>query len=221
MKSIFISGTDTNVGKTSVSSLLLTALCQAGFNAGYFKPVQTGGDLDTLTVSQLTRIPLVDFPQPVYQFSEPLSPHRAAVIHHQAIEVDEILKIWEQKRNDRFWIVEGAGGLLVPLNQKQTISDLVVAMNLSLILVISTRLGTLNHTLLTLEAAKSRGLLVVGLVLVGSGDLELESVLSELTDVPVLTRIPWFDRISDQWVQEQASSYFSALILKQLFGKSV
>lgn len=213
---VFISGTDTGVGKTLVSSLLLSSLRTYGIRSGYFKPVQTGSDLDSETVARYTGVPFTRFPQPVYQFPEPISPHRAAKIHESQIQLDQIQKQWHSLE-DRAWVVEGAGGLLVPLNATQTIRDLVSALSLKLVIVASTRLGTINHTLLTLEAAKAAQLNVAGIVLVGSEDEGLEAVFSELTETPVIARVPFFETLSSTWVQEKGVSFFPAALLRKLF----
>src|SRR4051812_45746069 len=109
---VFITGTDTGVGKTVVSSLLVASLRTYGIRTGYFKPVQTGSDPDIPTVSRLSGIPLSKFPQPVYQFSEEAAPYRAAQVQGVEIQLDEILKAWTEL-DDRAWVIEGAGGLSV------------------------------------------------------------------------------------------------------------
>src|SRR4051812_17925032 len=128
-RGVFVSGTDTGVGKTFVSSLLVAALKYSGTPVGYFKPVQTGSDLDTPTVSELSGVALSQFSQPTYQFSEPSAPYRASLKEGKQIQLDQIRQHWESLDN-RSWVVEGAGGLLVPLNSKHTLRDLVQVLGL-------------------------------------------------------------------------------------------
>lgn len=213
---LFVSGTDTGVGKTIVSSLMLSALKSLAVRTGYFKPIQTGTDLDTPRVAELTEIPLSKFPNPVYSLAMPAAPSRAASAEGIQIQLDLILKAWNEL-DDRAWVVEGAGGLLVPLNQKQTIRDLIQILGLRLLLVASTRLGTLNHTLLTIEAARTRGIEVRGIVLVGDEDPGLEKALSSWTEIPILTRIPQAADLSPTWIQENGPKYFSSANLKWLY----
>jgi dethiobiotin synthase len=213
---IFISGTDTGVGKTVVSSLLTSSLKSFGIRSGYFKPVQTGSDLDSQTVSQLTGIPVSNFPQPVYQFSLPQSPNRAAMAEGKQIHLKMIRDSWE-KLDERSWVVEGAGGLLVPLNSHQTNRDLIMELGLRLLLVASTRLGTINHTLLTIEAAQRASIPVMGIVLTGEEDPGLEQVLFQHSRVPVITRVPRFLSLSSSVIRENGVNHFPIPVLRMLY----
>jgi dethiobiotin synthase len=213
---LFVSGTDTGIGKTLVSSLLVSSLRSFGIRTGYFKPVQTGTDLDTPRVADLSGLPLSHFPEPSYYFAEPAAPYRAALHEGTEIQIDHILQSWN-KLDDRAWVIEGAGGLLVPLNAKQTMRDLIHALGCRVVFVASTRLGTLNHTLLTLESAQSAGLPIAGLILNGSEDPELESILAKLTDVPVIAKVPTFSATDPHVIQEKAPLCFSASILRLLY----
>ena len=213
---IFVTATDTGIGKTIVSSLLLSSLRSYSIRAGYFKPIQTGLELDTARVAELTGMPEDKFPAPAYSFPEPLAPSRAAQIHDQCIQIDSILEQWKGL-DDRAWIVEGVGGLMVPLNPKNTVLDLVHAMGLKVLLVASTRLGTINHTLLTAHAAKAAGVSIAGIILVGEEDPGLDSLLVEFTGVPVLGRIPFLSELSPSQIQEKGSQYFPFVALRALF----
>ena len=148
---IFITGTDTDIGKTVVSALLVSAFQQAGISAGYFKPIQTGTDEDTPRLAGLLEMSLGQFPEPAYRFPEPIAPYRAAAIHGVEIDLQKVAAAWTALE-DRTWIVEGAGGLLVPLNARQTTRDLIRELGLRTVLVASSRLGTINHILLSIEA---------------------------------------------------------------------
>ncbi len=215
---IFISGTDTGIGKTVVSTLLVSALKQQGYSYGYFKPIQTGTELDTPLLSELNTVPLTQFPSPAYYFPEPMAPSRAAALHGVEIDLGKIVQAW-QDLDSRSWVVEGAGGLLVPINSHQTTRDLIRALGLRMLLVASTRLGTINHTLLTLEAAERAGVSVAGVVLVGDDDPELELALSQVTSVPILTRIPILSELTPDSISQTAKEKFSLPVLKAIFGE--
>ncbi len=213
---VFVTGTDTGVGKTVASSLLLASLRTFGIRAGYFKPVQTGAELDTATVAQLTGYPEAKLPKPVYQLEGETAPYRAALSQGIEIQLDEILKAWNQL-DDRAWVIEGAGGLMVPLNAKLTIRDLIAALGLRMVIVAPTRLGTINHTLMTVEMARTAGISMAGIVLVGKEDPGLKEVLEQFTKVPVLTRIPVLDPLTPSLVQDFSVNYFSAEVLRQIY----
>jgi dethiobiotin synthetase len=213
---IFVTGTDTGVGKTFLSSLLISSLRAYGIKTGYFKPIQTGMDWDTQMVSTLTGVPAHKFPAPVYSFPEPIAPYRAASLNQVEIQMDQILQAWE-RCDERAWVVEGAGGLLVPLNGKMTNRDLVQILKLRLIIVARTQLGTINHTLLTIEAAKAVGIPIVGLVLIGPEDIGLGTVLSECSGVPVLAEIPWYTEVTEMLVQEKGVALLPAAKLRMIY----
>ena len=217
---IFVSGTDTGVGKTVVSSLVVASLySQSSWEGGYFKPVQTGLDSDRNTVAQLMGMSAPSWPEPVYSFPEPIAPHRAAALHRTEIQIDQIL-VKRDSLGPGPWVVEGAGGLLVPLNQRQTMRDLACALEYPLIIVASTRLGTINHCLLTLEASKRASLPVLALVLTGDEDPGLEDALREVlpefgfSTLPLI-RVPRFETLSSQAIREAGPRYFPYSLFKK------
>ena len=149
MSAYFVTGTDTNIGKTFVSGLL----CKH-FNAAYFKPIQSGtatGDDDCKTVQELAELPTTKIFRPIYSYQAPLSPHRAAMLENQVIDFDKLTLPSEHLSP---LIVEGAGGIFVPINDKYLMIDLIVKLNLPVILVTCDKLGTINHTLLTIAALR-------------------------------------------------------------------
>ena len=165
---IFITGTDTNIGKTFVSAGLLAALVEQGVNARYWKPIQSGTTQsdDTNEVRRLTQLPASHFEDPVYRLSAPLSPHLAAEAEDVKISLDSIRsKATQLIASGDFWIIEGAGGFHVPLTYDFLYSEFVSELGVPLIIVSEDRLGTINHTLLTIEACRTRGLRVLGVVL--------------------------------------------------------
>ena len=216
-RGLFVTGTDTNVGKTFVSALLLSAIEQSGMKAGYFKPIQTGPDDDTHEALRLSGLPLDQAVSPAYRLAAPTAPFRAAAIENTVIETDRICRRW-QELGPASWIIEGAGGLLVPIAIRTTIRELIGDLGVPVVLVASTRLGTINHTLLSLEAAHSHGLRVAGVILVGEPDPGLADTIRGFTSVPLLTEVPRLDRVDSTSVRELAPRIFSAATLEMLFS---
>ena len=191
----FVTGTDTGVGKT----LAAAALCQDERKAGrtvlYAKPVQTGLERaqagDAAFVAAAAKVPVVE----CLRFPEPLAPAVAAERAGEVIDVGGLLNDLE-KASDGFdrVVVEGAGGLLVPLWGAVTMADLADALGAGLVVVTRPGLGTLNHTALTLEAANSRGLPVDGLVISGwppDPGVTEQTNLERLSDMaPVIGLLP-------------------------------
>ncbi|HXH02269.1 MAG TPA: dethiobiotin synthase [Candidatus Competibacteraceae bacterium] len=181
----FITGTDTGVGKTVVSALLARA-----WGAEYWKPVQTGpaADHDTPTVARLAG---VRCHAPVYALPEPLSPHEAARLAGVRIALEAI----QPPVSERLLLVEGAGGVLVPLNEEHLMVDLMVRLGLPVIVVARSQLGTINHTLLSLAALRQAGCRIAGVVMNGPPNAANRRaiehfgrvrVFAELAPLPVL-----------------------------------
>jgi dethiobiotin synthase len=214
LRGIFVTGTDTDIGKTTVSALLLAALREQGVARRYFKPVQTGGDSDTATVARLAELEAHVIVAPVFTFPEPISPHRAAAAHGAVIGLGDIREAWEAARGEAFTVVEGAGGLLVPLNDRDSVRELVAALGLPVVIVASTRLGTINHTLLTVEAARAGGLTVVGVVLNGASDPGLDATLSARTGLPILAEV----RPLPEWTPAVVAARGPAVFSREALG---
>ena len=158
-EAFWVSGTNTDIGKTLLSAILLKWL---GYN--YYKPVQSGSieGTDTDTIKALTALPNSRFLAESVLLKEPLSPHTAAALEGVTINLDAI-----ELPKTRPLLLEGAGGLLVPLNDEKLLIDLMVKFQLPVLLVASSGLGTINHTLLSIEALRSRGLELLGVILNG------------------------------------------------------
>ncbi|MEW6055351.1 MAG: dethiobiotin synthase [Bdellovibrionota bacterium] len=216
MSGIFITGTDTNIGKTTVSAILCSALRQHKANGGYFKPVQTGPDDDAATVQRFSGIGSENILGSVYSFPESISPHRAAEEYQQKIQLPKIYSAWSN-RPKKSWIVEGAGGLLVPLASNTTMRDLARALDLPLLVVASTRLGTINHTLLTIEAARATQLRIVGIVLNGSSDSGLAQTLETFSGTSVLAEVPNIEDLNADRIAATALEIFPINILNRIF----
>ncbi|KLN61162.1 hypothetical protein WH96_08355 [Kiloniella spongiae] len=182
---LFVTGTDTEVGKTFVSAALVKSL-----TASYWKPVQTGPDQDhdTPEIQRLTGIAERSIYPCSYSFPDPLSPHEAARRVGQTIDLSNINL--PSISEDEFLIVEGAGGALVPLNDQFMMTDLMVKVNLPVVIVARSGLGTINHTLLTIEALKSRGLTLAGVIMNGPENRGNREAIEEYGTVPVVAELP-------------------------------
>jgi len=167
---IFVTGTDTGVGKTVVSRALIAAFRKTGMKVGAMKPIETGvgeaGPLDAIAMREAAGIedPLETIcPQ---QFALPAAPNVAARAENREVDLDSIDAAYERVTTGRdFVIVEGAGGLLVPIRDEMTMAELGRRLGLPLLIVARAGLGTINHTSLTLDVAASKNLTVLGVVI--------------------------------------------------------
>ena len=203
MKKYFITGIGTDVGKTVVSAILVEAL-----KADYWKPVQAG-DLDFTDTDRVRNWISNDtsvFHKTSYALNTPMSPHAAAEIDNVYIDLGNI----KDPYTTRDLVIEGAGGLLVPLNNEQTILDLIRE-DYQVIVVSRNYLGSINHTLLTLEALKSRGLEVAGLIFNGEKVPSTESIIAQQSGVKVLGRIDEEPEINEVIVKKYADKFKSIM----------
>lgn len=185
-RGFLVTGTDTGIGKTIVCAMLVQAL-----NAAYFKPVQAGLDepTDTDTVQMLSGLPSNRFLNETYRLKEPASPHLSAAMEGIEIETDRL-----QLPDSEFpLIVEGAGGVMVPLTSEILFLDIFARWRLPTIVVARTSLGTINHTLLSVRALRDRGVLVHGVIFVGDAHQENERIIPHLGNVRHLGRVPFLD----------------------------
>jgi dethiobiotin synthetase len=185
---IFVSGTDTSVGKTAVTALLLAHAQAEGINVRALKPISTGDGGDEALLSSLQKSSLrINF----FNFPEPIAPWTAARIHGEAIRLESVLPpILEHRASCELLLIEGAGGLLTPLGEGFTAVELISELDAEVIVVAANRLGVLNHTLLTVEALRHRGVkaMRVALVELAGADLSRKSNFADLTELlaPVL-----------------------------------
>jgi len=168
---IFITGTDTGVGKTHVGARLIRSLVDQGVVVMPRKPAESGCSLehdqlvpaDGMTLMSAAGLSDIDVVTP-YRFEQPLSPPRAALLSNQHLHMDQLIGAC-QTEAEGFAVVEGAGGFLSPLAEDALNADLAVALSFPVLLVVADKLGCVNHCLLTLEAIENRGLNVAGIVL--------------------------------------------------------
>lgn len=206
-KGIFITGTDTGVGKTVITAALALSLRESGVDVGVMKPIQTGTSLPGLTDIEfigrvLGKNPVSEDECPC-KLPAPLSPLDASRLSGSTINLDTIKAAYARLRSSHDVIlVEGAGGLLVPILENYLMSDLAADLGLPILIVARLGLGTLNHTLLTVEAARSRGLAVLGIVINGfpdhPGDAERTnpSRIVSMTGAPLLGAYPFDPHVS-------------------------
>ena len=189
MNGFFVTGTDTDVGKTLVSSWLLTQL-----DASYWKPVQAGvmPETDSSVVRRLAEIEPDRILPEAYVLPEPIAPHEAARRAGIAIDMAKFVP----PVSDRLLVVEGAGGLMVPLTDAAYVIDLAAELHLPLILVARSTLGTINHTLLSLEAIRRRGLPLAGVVINGPETPHNRAAIERYGQVEVIAEIPWLDVVN-------------------------
>jgi dethiobiotin synthetase len=171
MSGLFITATDTGVGKTFVGCALLRAAVRRGHRVSAMKPCETGdGDDGAQLIAATSRALDEELARP-YRFRLPASPEAAAHDVGATIDIDKIADAYAQLSADaELTVVEGAGGLLVPVAPRFLMADLVARLNLPLLIVARASLGTVNHTLLTIEAARARKLEVLGVILTHASD---------------------------------------------------
>jgi malonyl-CoA O-methyltransferase len=182
---VFVTGTDTGVGKTLVSACLVRSL-----GARYWKPVQTGlsaEEGDTETVTRLADLPPERVHAPRFALGAPLSPEAAARREHVLVRLDDFVL----PKGVGPIVVEGAGGVLVPLGGGAVMADLMQRLGLPVILVARSTLGTINHTLLSIEALRRRMIDVQGVVIVGADGSENAEAIARHGKVKILGLVPW------------------------------
>jgi dethiobiotin synthetase len=190
MNGFFVTGTDTGVGKTVLSALLVAAL-----DGIYWKPVQTGtiDGTDRDSVRLWAECPAERLLPERYRFDLPVSPHLAGRKAGIQIALDDFGLPAPVANHPH--IVEGAGGVMVPLNQKDLMLDLMRHFGLPVVVAARTTLGTINHTLLTLAALRGARLTVRGVVLIGEKNVENRSAIETYGEVRVIGHIPVLERI--------------------------
>lgn len=185
----FITGTDTDVGKTVAAAWLLLHL-----DGAYWKPVQSGtdGGTDEQTVRQITGLDADRFFPPTYTLTQPLSPHEAARRDRVSIAMDR----FALPVTDRPLVIEGAGGLMVPLTGKAYVIDLIRQLSMPAVLVCRSGLGTINHTLLSLAALRDRNIPVAGLIISGPKTPHNRQALEEYGGAPVIAEIDRLEAVT-------------------------
>ncbi len=215
MRGVFVTGTDTGIGKTILSAALMNAFRKTE-NVCYWKPIQTGieEDNDTETVRQLANCSDEEVHDLGFRLEKPLSPHLSARLADVEITIEKVLE-WspdwnvsvpacdKRETQKKFFIVEGAGGVLVPLNENDLMTDLIRSLKLQVLIVAKSGLGTINHTLLTIEKLRREKLEISGVILNGEPNIENKKAIEHYGNIRVLAEMPRFEKLDfhtlSQW----------------------
>ncbi|GAA4333534.1 dethiobiotin synthase [Mucilaginibacter gynuensis] len=196
---LFITGIGTGIGKTIVSAILVEKL-----KADYWKPIQSGDldNSDTLKVQSLVSNTQTVFHPEAYRLTQPYSPHKSADLDGITLDLQQINL---PETNNRL-LIEGAGGLMVPLNSGNLLIDLIKQLNAKVILVSRNYLGSINHTLLSVAALKQYGIPLEGIIFNGISDSYSEKYILDYTGVKLLGHIPEYPAI-DKKIIVEAGNY--------------
>ena len=204
MTGLFITGTDTGVGKTVVAAALAIALRKKDVNVGVMKPLQSGPDGDADILIEAAGVDDDRSLVVPYELEEPVAPTLAARLENVEIDLKVIKDAYHQlSNNHEIMLVEGAGGIMVPVVEKGTdsylFSDLAAELKLKTIIVARAGLGTVNHTLLTIDHARSKGLQILGVIIngypqnPGLSEKNNPQMIESLSGVPVISTLPSID----------------------------
>jgi len=201
MKHFFVTGISTDVGKTITSAIMVEAL-----EADYWKPVQTGDDSDSETISELISNSKTILHKSSYSLKAPMSPHAAADLEGVYIDHNKI----QEPKSDNHMVIEGAGGILVPLNNTDTILDIIMP-TYQVIVVVKHYLGSINHSLLTIKWLLLKGY-DVAVLFNGEPNPTSEEIITKTTGVPVLGRIGQEDTLDKEVIKKYAAELRPALL---------
>jgi dethiobiotin synthase len=208
LRGFFVTGSDTGVGKTVVSAALMHHLRPRVAKLCYWKPFQTGfpPDDDTAIVRELGNCSDDEIAQSGIRLHAPLAPLFAARLEAKTVTIDDALRFLNVN-SDEFFVVEGAGGLLVPINENEMMTDLISRLGMPTVVAVRSELGTINHTLLTLEALRKREIPIAGVVMVGEPSPDNQEAIEKFGKVTVLGAMPFFDSLDAKslagWVKSR------------------
>ena len=205
-----ICGTDTDIGKTLISAFFVR-----GLNSFYWKPIQSGieSETDSQSIKRIANINEDKIINEAYTFTKPLSPHWAAELDNKIIDL-ELLKL---PTINGPLIVETAGGLMVPITRNYLQIDQIKKWGLPVILVCKSSLGTLNHTLLSIEALEKRNVKILGLVINGEKHLDNPKTLVEFSSLPIIAEFPYLKKIDSNnldiiWAEQNIKNKLISLL---------
>jgi dethiobiotin synthetase len=206
---IIVTGTDTGIGKTVFSAALTDIL-----GACYWKPIQSGlsEETDSETVRRLGRIPTERILPEAWRLRTPASPHLSASIDQITIRPEAL----SPPETDLPVIIEGAGGLLVPLTRSETFADVFARWRLPVILCARTALGTINHTLLSLEALRRRLIPVIGVAFIGEAQPDTEQIIAEIGNIRCLGRLPVLNPLTPDTLRREFRAHFDLSSLMEM-----
>ena len=200
-KPLFVTGIGTGIGKTTISAILIEKL-----KSDYWKPIQSGDieDSDTLKVKSLVSNTISTFHPETYRLTQPFSPHKSAAIDNVSIEKNKFIL----PQTDNQLLIEGAGGLMVPLNDNFLMIDLIKQFNADVILVSQNYLGSINHTLLSIAALKQYAINIAGIIFNGRTDTDSENYILNYTGIKLLGAVPEY-KLIDKHTIIDAGKYIS------------
>lgn len=210
MNTLIVTGTDTGIGKTVVSAGLVAAL-----GATYWKPVQAGLEEETDSAF-VARVSGQEVLPEAYRLKQPASPHLSAEAENIAVDPAKL----SLPKVPTPLIVEGAGGVLVPLNRQMLYLDMFARWQAPLVLCARTALGTINHSLLSLRALRGAGVLVAGVVFVGDAEVEVEDTICSFGAVKHLGRLPILPELTAQILQETVTARLDLDSIRHAMGVS-
>lgn len=203
-RGIFITGTDTEIGKTAITAGLAAVFKKRGYNVGVMKPVAAGSRTDAIILRQSARLAdTLDEINPIH-FKHPLSPNVAAQLESKTLDIDLIQSAYNKLTiRHNVMLVEGVGGLLVPLSDTVSVADLITQFKLPTLIVARAALGTINHTLLTIEAAQKRNIDILGViyntVLSTTNDTAAQTspeIITRISNIPSLGTLPFDPKVN-------------------------
>lgn len=200
MTQIILAGIGTEIGKTVVASILTEAL-----EADYWKPIQAGGlDFsDTHVVKSLISNKKSKFHPEAFRLKQPLSPHAAAAI--EGVKIN--MKDFEMPQTNNNLVIELAGGLMVPLNDRMTNMNLIQWLGLPVVLVSKNYLGSINHTLLSIEALQKQQVIIKGLIFNGERNEASENFILNYSGVRCLGRVAWEEKLTKEVIKQKAKEF--------------
>ena len=200
-KPLFVTGIGTGIGKTTISAILIEKL-----KSDYWKPIQSGDieDSDTLKVKSLVSNTISTFHPETYRLTQPFSPHKSAAIDNVSIEKNKFIL----PQTDNQLLIEGAGGLMVPLNDNFLMIDLIKQFNADVILVSQNYLGSINHTLLSIAALKQYAINIAGIIFNGRTDTDSENYILNYSGIKLLGAVPEY-KLIDKHTIIDAGKYIS------------
>jgi len=234
VKSLFVTGTDTGVGKTIVIACLISVFKKYQIDVGVMKPIETGVDSNCSSSANSDALFLMEVAgcedslaevSPI-RLKPAASPYQAALLENRHLDVESIKENLDRlsARHDCM-LVEGIGGLLVPITTSYSVEDLIIELGLPVIVVARNQVGTLNHTLLTLRAAKQKGISVCGVILNQTrpeDPTEIErgqaKIIQELSGIPVLGECPYFESVNAHGLAPSDIESFGQNINLELLG---
>jgi dethiobiotin synthetase len=231
MKGLFVTGTDTDVGKTIITSGIAAVLKEKQVDIGVYKPLLSGvsrehPESDTSLLKEGSQTPLTYEEITPFEFKEPLAPYVAGKLEGRSIYLKDVLNHWNQiKEKHQYFLVEGAGGISVPLGPDFLVSDLIAALDLPTIIVTRANLGTINHTFLTVKYAQSIGIKIAGIIINGkNSDFDLAeqtnpNVIEKQCGVPILGITPRLEELNKEAIKQMIKDHIDvSKIIKKLEG---